>query len=334
MKKFISTLILATTVSQISLAQFQELLQIPLSGETTQAAPSEISLSVRTAGPVNLAISLRQLELPEQFASRQESNDYMKNVLDQLRIQDLPGQEGVNRVSLPSKPMQFNTAQIIKDAVADALNLAMGDKILHYDAKVTEVLEASYSLDSERTARMTVNRAFDVINSTIQLTNAPESQALLKAGFYEGAFKLALSQINSNISIYKPVNINDVTRKVLFLGDYGVRFADFMKSHMNAAHLTKTHRAVLVLKTLGYLAWDLQLDVRAAGNTSQTMANLMGKIYRIQKQLPQTQRLLYAIANEQEPNISDLRHVADQVIRIIEAAPGALQAANAELSIR
>ena len=335
MKKLITTLLLATTVSQISAAQSADVLQIPISGGGNRV---EVTTQVTIAVDPNrsaLVNSLRQLELPERFANQQESRDYIKHVLDQLRIQDLPGQEGVNRVSLPDPaPMQFNTAQIIKDALDDAKPLGMGQKIQHFDQQVVAVLEASYSLDAERTARMTLNRAFDVVNSTITLTNTPAAHALGLAGLYKNAFELALSQVNNNISIYKSSEIDGATKKVLFLGDYGVRFANIMKPYMNGANITNTNRTVLILKTLGYLAWDLRLDVRGTSPNSQTMMNLMSKIYQLQKRTVQTKRLLSAIEHSQEPDTDDMAFVADKVLNLIEAAPKALETAKTELGIR
>lgn len=332
MKKLITTLLLASSVSQITAAQTADVLQITL----PQGSDSRFEASVAVdPNRANLVTSLRQLELPERFANQQQSNDYIKNVLDQLRIQDLPGQEGVNRVSLPDPaPMQFNTAQIIKDAIEDAKPLGMGQKIQHFDMQVTAVLEASYTLDAERTARMTLNRAFDVVNSTITLTNTAPAHALGLAGLYKNAFDLALAQINNNVSIYKSADIAGQVKKVLFLGDYGVRFASMMKPYMNGANITNTNRTVLILKTLGYLAWDLRLDVRGTSPNSQSMMNLMAKIYQLQKRTPQTKRLLWAIEHSQEPDTDDMAFVADKVLNIIDATPKVLETAKTELGIR
>lgn len=340
MKKFISTLLIATSVSQISAAQTaqptaetKDSVEITLTGTVDEAVAPAGDTS-----PAALVRSLRSFELPMkgQFATQDQGRDYMKSVLDQLRIQDLPGTEGVSRIELPDNPvpLQFNTGRVILEALKKAETLPMGQKIRHYDSAVKKVLRTSFKRDGERTARMTLNRAFDVVNTVLAMTNTPEAHALYAANLYETAFQLALSQVNSDVSIYKVVDIEKETKKVLFLGDYGVMFSKLMESYMSHANITNAHRAVMVIKALGYLAWDLRLDVRGMNNRSESVSNVLVKIYELQKEDPDMQGLLAALERGNEPNLASLRRVADQVSTVIAEAPEALKAANSELSIR
>jgi hypothetical protein len=318
MKKLISTLILATAIGQTTYSQ-EAILPAP----SPQVLPGTL-----------LVQKLKSFDLPEMKAALEQNHDLAKMILDQLHLQSPPSQEGVQHIELPDspRPIQFSTGHVIFEALKGAAELPMGQKILHYDDAVKDVLATSNKREGERTARMTVNRAFDVVNTVLTMTNTPEAHALYAAGFYENAFKLSYAQVNDNVSIYRTVNIDSITRQIIFLGDYGVIFAKFMESYMNHANITNAHRAVMAIKTLGYLAWDLRLDARGMNNRSEAISNLLAKIYKLQKENIEMKSLLASLERGQEPNLASLRRVTYQVTMIIAEAPRALQAAEREMS--
>lgn len=94
MKKIISTLLLATSVSQIALSQVSSSIQVELT-DSTEGQVTRVGVEIKVDPRRSALIeSIRQLELPEQYATPQQREDRIKAVLDQLRIQDLLGQEG------------------------------------------------------------------------------------------------------------------------------------------------------------------------------------------------------------------------------------------------
>ncbi len=95
----------------------------------------------------------------------------------------------------------------------------------------------------------------------------------------------------------------------------------------------------MTIKALGYLAWDLKLDIRGINDRSEAVSNLLTKIYELQKENADMDHLLKLIAQGVEPDVNNrgeqsLNRLAAKVRDIIKEAPKALAAANAEFGIR
>jgi hypothetical protein len=333
MKTLLSTILIATSISPYLAAQTtdgDQALSVTLTVPVieTQRAPAPQSKGQE------LMQALQQLDL-KNIPQTQDGTDEMRQILNRLRIQTPVSNEGIGQITLPRNPapMVYSIGTLIRKARKEAVNPAMGQKILHYDAAVKSVMRSSISKDGERTARMTLNRAFDVVNLILDKTNAPERHALYLANFYESAFELAESQVNSDISIFKRVSqesVEAMNYRNLYIGDFGVRFALFMEQFMNSMDPTNTHRAVITIATLGYLAWDLNLDARAIDNRTEAMSSLLLDIYNLQHEDYEMQSIKAALANNREPNLAAVRRVAWKVSQIIKDAPAVLQAATRE----
>ena len=125
-----------------------------------------------------------------------------------------------------------------------------------------------------------------------------------------------------------------MNRGNLYIGDYGVRFALFMEQFMNAMDPTNTHKAIMTIATLGYLAWDINLDTRSINNRTEAMTSLLLDIHTLQHSDPEMQAIKATLAANGEPDLAAVKRVAWKVSQLIKDSPAILKAATTEEQTR
>lgn len=267
-----------------------------------------------------MVIELQSLNLPDSVMAVGSAPDYSKEVLERIRLKPAPGTEGTEQTELRNPaPQVYSTATVITKALEDSQMLPMGEKIEHFEKAVKKVLATSGTRRHEIVARMTLNRAVDTMNTVLPIAgNNPEEVARFAANFYTEAFKLALSFTANQFHLQSIITFDEFYKNNLYIIDYGRMMATLMYRFSMNANLSDSAKSVMLIKSLGYLGWDMQLDLRSR---EQSVRELLADIYSIQKEDRNLKNILVSIDSGYEPKTADVNKLRGRVFRILEQLP-------------
>jgi hypothetical protein len=271
-----------------------------------------------------IVIDLRALNLPDSVTVESTKLDYTDEVLQKIRLQPAPGVEGVRKTELPNSPAPqvYSTARVIQKALEDAALLPIGEKISHFENSVKKVLATSGTRRHELIARMTLNRAVDTMNTVLPIAgNNPDEVARFVANFYTEAFKLALGFTTNQMHIQSVITFDEFYKNNLYIAEYGRMFFTLMYRFSMNANISDSSKSVLMIKGLGYLGWDLKLDLRAR---EQMVRETLADIYTLQKEDRNLNSILASMDQGYEPTQSDVNKLRGKIFKILETLPSVI----------
>lgn len=273
-----------------------------------------ILLSVSAVASTDLVKNLTSTDLPD--ASRPSA--VSDQVLNRIRIGAPPSAEGVESNELPDvpKPHVYSTKAMIEKTLERSRALATGQRIQFFEQAAANIILSSGVNENEEIVRMTINRSVDVVNTVLPVMGRNTAEvARLTANFYEESFKLALRY---SLEPCRLVTIHHPNRdfKPVLLADYGVEFSRLMFGFSQTI-ASRSQKAIVLIKTLGFLGWDLNLDLRAR---EQSFQDLLSSVFEIQKESVQMRNILASIARDEEPSNADTAWLRSQVKSVLDAS--------------
>lgn len=237
-----------------------------------------------TAG-AEFSISQAQAAL-ESPAEDTTQNPLAQSVLPKPFPQPLPNTEGIPKPEpgLPDPaelyPDAYDSAELIHKILTERKSYPVGPRLSFIEKGIEKVVTISGQRSWERLSRYTLNRTLDI--SRHAFPYAGRNTALVAqtlSNFYVESLELAASFLNNRvrlISSYEPgpaMNAEQ-TAHLLSTAHYGRTYAVMIFDYTTGL-ISDRSKAILLMKLLGYLAWDLNLDLkRREPGIAQTLLDI------------------------------------------------------------
>lgn len=223
--------------------------------------------------------------------------------------------------------------QLILKSIDKCRDEKVGQRIVCYEGKIGTIIAVSGERIDQRLLRFTLNRAVDVVHHFLPFAGRnSDAIADLTVNFYENMLYLGAAFINndkqfcSNLDSLYQVTTQDTAQMILDIqvADFGRIFLDQLYDLSRNSNLSQRARAVVLMRALGYLGWDLASDLKFR---EPAVAEAMIDVYELQAS-PTYERLLASITNDKEPVIADVNAFKNQIFKIKSALPKQLQDAG------
>lgn len=303
---------------------------------------SLIATTLLTASLSAKAYQVETLELPESVNSQVTQRDFTREVLQKLRLTAPPGQEGIEHSELPQKPVPTlsRTSFVIENTLSAVKGLPMGGKIQKFESAIADVIKASGQNPVELTARITLNRAMDLMQTVMPIAGVPTTNdaegsedevARFAANFYTEAFTLSLAYSNNKYTLGSILSFNEIYENTMFQANYGFTLANLIFRFSQNAGIDTSAKAVMLIKAIGYLGWDIMADVRHF--RVDGFREILVEIYKLQKEDPDMKSILESLNAGFKPNESNIKRLRGKVFGLLQKMPRALAQVDDQMKL-
>lgn len=245
-----------------------------------------------------------------------------------------PGMEGLptieNGASLKSDALEnYPLSRHLENALDYVRMKTSGESWSYLLNRAYQIVAISQrkSSSSERDeflVRITLNRAIDIVNSTLSIIGYNnEDLAKALSIFLKMNYNLALDLNKSyRIPLYKGINqYGDNPCRYLSIAEFGRVYSNMLYS-FSPFNMSPSAQAILLMKTIGYLSYDIQF---ANVNKNSSINHILGDIYLLQNDNPNYQLILQDLksnvavgtqshANNRRANVGVLRKDVEKIL--------------------
>lgn len=256
--------------------------------------------------------------------------------LQRLSMGPSPTQEGIPGTHGIPDPKAltegaYSTASLLQRAIEEANRIPDdGPRIQHYERMAIRIVRKSGTNPWEQTVRMTMNRAVDVTKGALGIAgNNPELVSAWCANFYRMNFELASAYVNNPNKLEEGDRSNRQSfAQALSIAEYGRIYAQLL-IRASASLTSGSSKAVIRLKLLGFLGWDLNLDLRRADSN---LKELLADIFELQTEDQDYSVVLKSLELGEEPNSSSMSRLLSKISIILDRVAPAFQRAGIPLT--
>jgi hypothetical protein len=270
------------------------------------------------------------LAATKSLAATSNNRPNVKDVLEQIAVGTAPTREGLpTQYGQPDETellaQKESTIEQIKNALIESKKLAVGARIDFYSNAAATIVVDSGSRPTEAAARITLNRAVDVVNGTIAVSGANETMvASWLANLLEKSFVLAAAYVNNPACVVTSHKVSSLQPEdclqTLPIAKIGYDISQLLwRSH--ASLVSNSAKAIVIIKMLQYLAYDLNNDPR---RSEDDFVSIYKKIRKIQVVNQNYKNIVASLAASQEPDTRDLSAISVAVDNIYTAIPAIL----------
>lgn len=293
-------------------------------------------ISLAHASQLNVT-SLRQLDLKAgeiEANNRLRNSQHVERVLAALRLTPPPSTEGIPQTGELPDPgdviqRAYTTASLIQKSIDQAATLPLGQRISFFEEAAARIIRKSAHQPTEQLIRITLNRSVDIANQVLPIAgNNPELIAQWLANFYLESFKLAAMWANNPCLLQSELGLASVSKYLthVSLAEFG-RVYSTLLWRATANMTSDSSKAVMLIKLLGYLGWDFNLDLR---RRESGIAEVVADVYEMQNEDPNYQNIVMSLENGNEPSSTDLALLRRKIYTILQSLPGRLARAHIE----
>lgn len=206
----------------------------------------------------------------------------------------------------------YTTSERLERALQSADLAREEDQIRVLREAAKSIVLSSGGSETERPVRMALNRAVDTADNVYRIIgdNTEYARNLL-IRFYRANFEFALASANEHSKmIYVGQTEQNPNVRITPIAEFGRRYNLLMRK-FTAGLTTDQATAVILMKSMGYFGWDLNLDLART-----SFKNLIADIYFLQTTNPSYLRVLRSLEMKQPPASQDVADLSAAISQI------------------
>ncbi len=258
-----------------------------------EAPVAEYTRTYITSTAISTHIVTEIAKIRSQHLSQESIKETNVTLTDSIKVilglsrGTTPSQEGIPQSQFTIEDLNqlkesISTVELLIDTLKDSkLQPSYEDKRKFYEAKSFSIVKLTEKRQHEELIRMILNRSADVANAIIQYIHpSPVIRDRILVRFYEENFKFAiqLAQASENLN-YRQIS----------LAEFGRMYNRILWRFSANASFSPTAEALLLLKSVGYLGYDLNYDSHKSEKPLQAM---LAKVVELQLVDPSYQNVL------------------------------------------
>jgi hypothetical protein len=292
------------------------------------AEPTNLTL-IKTITKLHLPI--QTLKSPKQYEKEKTGLSRQEKILLGFAMGSSPSQAGIPQpedqvVSGDDITAAYSTSSLLDEAIDKAQTLPVGERISHFETMALEIVQLSEKQNrpDEELIRITLNRAVDVIQGILPVMGTNnELIAQLVANIYQEHFNLAKMFANSPRQLsYRGKFSASNPYSGFSIAEFG-RIYSTLLWRFSASLTSKASKAIMMMKLVGYLGYDVNLD---QNRENQSLQEVLADVIRLQSQNANYQKILNDLESDIEP--STVNQLRSDVTFILHKLPARLQQAG------